>query len=76
MFSNVLNFKFLDKNHSSESIAISVPIPEDAHASYIVHAFEAFMRAMSYSDITIEKYINTEAVFDDWYNQTRLEEKN
>ena len=67
MSSNYIIFKQETNDWLEDKITLRVEVPKDAEAVYIAKACYTFMTALGYSESTIEKYFNSDAIYDDFY---------
>lgn len=70
---NYILLKNMTNDWLDSEIEVKVKMPKDPHAVFITRACIIFMRALGYSDATIDKYFNTDAIYDDFYEQAGIE---
>ena len=73
MSSNYIIFKNETDDWREDKITLKVEVPKEAQAVYIAKACYIFMTALGYNESTIEKYFNTDAIYDDFYEASAAE---
>ncbi len=68
MSSNYLIFKQETNDWLDDKITLRVEVPKETDAVYVAKACYTFMTALGYSENIIEKYFNTDAIYDDFYD--------
>lgn len=75
---NKIIITFEDHTNHDEDFTMMAPVPSDdesEHAiAHIVHKLYAFLCALGYSTNTIEKYVDTDTMFDDFLKDRKSED--
>ena len=67
-YKNSIIFEFANgEGGLQDNLRMEVPVSSDAPAYEVIYAFKRFLEAVGYCDASIEKYIDTDAAFDDLY---------
>lgn len=64
-----IRFEYItDCDYPNDACTVEVPITDEPHCAEAVQACITFLRALGYATETIETYIDSDAVFDELYD--------